>query len=55
MKQLKIKFTKEIINKARDDINLILFSSKGYGIKEMKLVNNMLGGLKNAKIDICYD
>ena len=52
MKQLNIKLTKEMLNKARDEVNLILFNLKGFGIKEMQLVNNIIEGLKDVKIKV---
>ena len=52
MKQFNFKFTKETLNKARDDANLILFNLKGIGIKEMQLVNKITEGLKDVKIKV---
>ena len=55
MKQLNIKLTKEMLNKARDEVNLILFNLKGFGIKEMKIVNTIVRGLEDVKIRVCYN
>ena len=54
MKQINIKLTKEILNKVRDETNLILFNMKGFGIKEMQVVNNILEQLNNVKIKVSY-
>ena len=55
MNKSNIKLTKEMLNKARDEVNLILFNLKGFGVKEMQIVNNIIVGLKDVKIQVCYN
>lgn len=52
MEQLYIKFTNDLLNIVRDEVNLILFNLKGYGINEMKLVNKIIGGLNDVRFKV---
>lgn len=52
MKKFKIKLDKKLLNRVREDVNLILFNIKGFGIKEMQIVNNIARGLEGVKITI---
>lgn len=52
MKHFNFKLNKNMLNKIRDNTNLILFNTKGFGLNEMKLVNNIIEGLKDVKIKI---
>jgi len=55
MKKVNFKFSKELLDKVRDDVNLVLFELKGFGMKEMKMVNNIMEVLEGATFNFNID
>lgn len=52
MKKLKFKFNKELCNKVKDEVNLIIFNMKGTTFEDLKLVNQIMEELENVKITL---
>ena len=55
MKYINMKFNKKILSKVRDEINLILFNSKQFEVKDMKIVNAIVRGLGDVKLQVYYN
>jgi hypothetical protein len=55
MKYINMKLNKKILLKIRDEINLKLFNSKNFEVKDMKTVNAIVRGLGDVKLQIYYN
>ena len=49
---MKLKFTKEIIGKIKDEANLIVFNSKMCTLENLKAINEIVDSLKDLNITI---
>lgn len=49
---MEIKFTKNILQKIKDDANLIVFNSKICTIENLQAINNIVDLLKGLNITI---
>ena len=45
-------FNKDVLDIAKDDINLFFFEDKRFSYEHMLLVNNIVEALKNVKVSI---
>ena len=52
---MKLKFTKEIIGKIKDEANLIVFNSKMCTLENLKAINEIVDSLKDLNITIPYN